>query len=303
MYLTGFSFNLFAAETETGNATWLYDFFSKGIQSAYAEYAIALPQPATASAHYYQHVNYSIEYVAAHRSYELRFIHECREDWNVLTHNGSVQPPRQAVYYTDSRIQPWTNSNGLGTYTEKYERKIQNWMVFRELDSLLMMQAKAGNPLPPLNGIFFADELKCLKKQYLKSTESSDEEGICKSFDFDHNGNVSGISRSYLMTFSTRKTATIKNLQDYTMSIRNNNEEVVFVDVLTTGSKNPVMEGLQFKSGDRKCAVFNFEINYLFSKFVPELVADPKQLINEYLLVLQESSAKPFARFEATASN
>ena len=300
--ITGIAGVAHASDTETGQAGWLYDFFSKGIQSAYAEYALTIQPPSNATAHYYQNAGYSIEYLAAEKTYDLRFIHEYREDWNTLTHNGSVQPPRQQTYFTGSRITPWTNTNGMGIYMEKYERKIQNWLVLEALDSLLMMQAKAGNPLPPLSGIFLADELKVLKKKYKETADAGTESSVCHGFDFDHNGNVTGISRSYLMAFSNRKTKAVKNLSDYTLSIRNKDEDVVFVDVLTTASKNSIMEGLQFKSGDRKCIVFNFEINQLFSKFAPELVADPQHLINSYLHSLQESSGKSFARFGTTAS-
>jgi hypothetical protein len=300
--IAGITLTTYAAETETAHSGWLYEFFSKGIQSAYAEYSLTIQPPANTSGNYYQQAGYSIEYSAAEKTYDFRFLHEYRDDWNTLTHNGAVQPPKQHLYFTGSRISPWTSSNGVGVYSEKYERKIQNWMVFEDLDSLLMMQAKAGNPLPPLSGIFYSDELKFLKKKYKESLEAGGESALCHGFDFDHNGNLTGISRSYLMAFTNRKTKTVKNLSDYTLSIRNNNDDVVFIDVLTTASVNSLVEGLQFKSGDHKCVVFNFEINQLFSKFAPELVADPHQLISVYLLALQSTSGKSFTRFESTAS-
>ncbi|MBI3135347.1 MAG: hypothetical protein HYZ14_11790 [Bacteroidetes bacterium] len=290
-----------AAETETSGSSWLYDFFSGGIHSAYAEYAIALSPPINSSAQYYQQMSYSIGYIAAEKTYEMRFSYEYREDWSILTHNGSFQPPKQQVYFTGSKIQPWSNTNGLGIYAEKYDRKIQNWVVFENLDSILMMQSKAGNPMPPLSGIFFPDELKHLKRKYKEALASGTEDPLCRNLDFDHSGNVAGISQSYLMTFNNRKTNAVKNLDDYTLSIRNQNDDVVFIDILTTGGKYPMMEGLQFKSGEKKCTVFNFELNHLFSKFAPGLVEDPQKLINEYLLALQDSAGKPLARFETTA--
>lgn len=291
-----------AADNEQPGAAWLYDFFSKGIQSAYAEYSMAITKPPGASDQYYEQMHYSIEYIAADKTYDLRYSYDYRDDWNILTHNGSIQPPRPASRYNGSRIQPWTNSNGLGIYSEKYERKIQNWLVFDDLDSLLMMHSKMGNPLPGISGIFFPDELKHLKKLYKESLTAGQEESVCKGFDFDHNGNVAGISRNYLTGFGTRKTNDIKNLESYTLSIRNQQEDVVFIEVLTHGSKYPMLEGLQFKCGDKKCVVFSFELNRLFCKFVPELVADPDYLITEYLHALQEATGKPLARFESTAS-
>jgi len=253
-----------------------------------------------ASDQFYQEMNYSVAFTAADKTYELRFSYEYRDDWNALTHGGSGQPPKQDVTFTGSKIQPWTSSNGLGVYSERYDRKIPNWLLFDPLDSILMMQVKMGNPLPSLTGMFYPDELKSLKKIHKESGTS--DGGLQCGFDYDAHGNVAELSHAYLAGFSTKKTRAVKKIEDYSLTIRNKNDDVVFLEVLTTSSKSPIMEGIQFSSGDKRCVVFNFELNRILNKFAPELVSDPERLLMDYILALQEISAKPFARFETTAS-
>ncbi|MBL7897915.1 MAG: hypothetical protein JNJ99_05220, partial [Crocinitomicaceae bacterium] len=148
-----FANNLFCGDIDQNNSTWLYDFFSKGIQAAYAEYSIVPVPEGKTSDLYHKQYTYSAIYSSADKKYELRFLYEYRDDWNVLTKNGAQQPPKQNTVYSSSKIQPWTNSSGLGIYTEKFERQIPNWLVFDELDSLIMIQCKLGNLRPSLSGI------------------------------------------------------------------------------------------------------------------------------------------------------
>lgn len=287
----------FSGDLDQNTSTWLHDFFSKGLLAAYAEYSIAPVPEAKTSDQYYRQYTYSSNYSHADKKYELRFLYEYRDDWNVLTRNGAQQPPKQNSVYGSSKIQPWTNSNGLGIYTEKFERQIPNWLVFESLDSIVMIQCKLGNQRPSLSGIFFQDELKHLKKMHKENGGNQDL--LISVFEFDPHGNVTEISKSYLDGYSSKRTIQLKNIQDYTLSIRNKDEAIVFIEVLTNGAKYPLIEGLKFKSGDKTAIIFNFELNRLFHKFVPELVADPEKLILEYVAALQSLSDKPFSRLES----
>jgi hypothetical protein len=291
--------HLFSGDLDQNNSTWLYDFLSKGVQAVYAEYSIVPVPEGKISDQYYKQYSYSASYSSTDKKFELRFLYEYRDDWNVLTRNGAQQPPKQNTVYSSSKVHPWTNSNGLGVYTEKFERQIPNWLVFEGLDSLIMIQCKLGNQRPSLSGIFFQDELKYLKKLYKENDGSQDV--LTAAFEFDPQGNVTEISKSYLDGYNSKRTNQAKNIQDYTLSIRNKDESLVFVEVLTNGAKYPLIEGLKFKSGDKTSVIFNFDLNRLFHKFVPELVADPEKLILEYIAALQSVSSKPFTRLESTA--
>lgn len=289
-----------ASETELSSTGWLHDFFAKGIKSAYAEYSMEVDRPVQISDQYYRQMTYSIEYSAEEQMYEMLFVYEYRDNWDVLTRNGAVAPPKQTVYLTGSKIQPWTSLNGVGTYSEKYDRKIPNWMTFAELDSLLMMQLRMGNPLPPMNGLFWEDELKQLKKEFKASGSSLSV--WCIPFEFDGAGNVVDVSQEHLASFSEKKTLSSKKLENYTMSIRNNQEDVVFIEVLTSNQEATFLEGLQFRSGDKRCKIFNFELNTVLNKFAPQLVEDPSKLIEIYLRNFQEFTGRSLQRFNITAS-
>ncbi|MBL7896903.1 MAG: hypothetical protein JNJ99_00120 [Crocinitomicaceae bacterium] len=130
---------------------------------------------------------------------------------------------------------------------------------------------------------------------------NGNQDALTAAFEFDPQGNVTEISKSYLEGFNSKRTNQIKNIQDYTLSIRNKDEALVFIEVLTNGAKYPLIEGLKFKSGDKSAIIFNFDLNRVFHKFVPELIADPEKLILEYIAALQTVSSKPFARLESTA--
>ncbi len=149
-----------AEEVERKSDAWITEFFQKGIMSAFAEYNLKLPPPQNPSPNYYKRMSYSVEYSRFTNTYSLRFVYEYRDDWNVLTDNGNHPPAQEQAFQNGSKIQPWSNSNGLGSYIEVYHRSIPNWIIFQNLDSLLIMQGKLGNPLPPLTGLFHADELK-----------------------------------------------------------------------------------------------------------------------------------------------
>ena len=46
-----------------------------------------------------------------------------------------------------------------------------------------------------------------------------------------------------------------------------------------------------------KARIYNFEINAVLNKFVPELMANPEELIIDYLLALQKQYDCELSRF------
>lgn len=287
-----------AEEIERRNDAWITDFFQKGVMSAFAEYNIKLPAPQNASSNYYKRMSYSVEYSALTKSYSLRFIYEYRDDWNVLTDNGNHAPAKEQIYYTGSKIQPWTNSNGLGSYSEVFQRNIPNWFIFEDLDSMLIMHGKMGNPLPPLTGLFHSDELKAMKKLFKENNLK-----LISCFEFDQAGNLTEFSKNYLDEFKEENLKIKKPVIDYSIVIRNKLDDVLFIKPILHASDFQVIEGVSMKSGDKKAKVFSFDLNAMLHKFIPHVFADPKDLIEKYISELQRASEKEFMRFQTTAGN
>lgn len=278
----------YGAETDRSNLSWLSDFFKSGISSAHAEYNLRLPKTSLSSQHYYKQLSYSIAFYTHSKNYTVSAVYEFREDWNVLTNSGTKQPDLEQRYFINSEINGWTNKNGLGFYTEKYFRELPNWLVFDELDILVLNQCKASNPLPTISGLFFLDELKALKKIYRE--QSANQNSVKNCFEFDKSGNVVSISEAYLNEFTEEAFKSKKMVDDFSIAIRNKNDDVIFVKPIIHPSELQLIEGLMFKSGDKKVKIFSFELNRCFSKFVPNLVADPDELILNFVTKIKDQS-------------
>lgn len=285
-----------AEEIERRSDAWITEFFQKGIMSAFAEYNLKLAPPQNPSPNYYKRMSYSVEYSRYTNTYSLRFVYEYREDWNVLTDNGNHPPAQEQPFQTGSKIQPWTNSNGLGTYSEVYQRSIPNWMIFQSLDSLLIMQGKLGNPLPPLTGLFHSDELKAMKK-----LQKTNQAAMLSCFDFDQAGNLLEFSKSYLDEFKEENLKLKKPVEDFSIVIRNKADDVVFVKPILHGSDIQIIEGVLLKYGDKRAKIYNFELNAILHKFIPQIFANPQEIIEAYIKDLQAASEKEFMRFETSA--
>lgn len=284
-----------AEEAERRNDAWITDFFQRGIMSAFAEYNIKLPAPQNTSSSYYKRMSYSVEYSSFTKSYSMRFVYEYRDDWDVLTDQGNHPPAQEQVYYVGSKIQPWTNSNGLGSYSEVFQRNIPNWLIFESLDSMLIMHGKLGNPLPPLTGLFHSDELKAMKK--LVKEENA---RMLTCFEFDQAGNLIEFSKNYLDEFKEENLKLKKPVVDYSIVIRNKADDVVFIKPILHASDFQVIEGVMMKSGDKRARIYSFELNELLHKFIPHVFADPHELIEKYIKDLQVESEKEFMRFQTT---
>ncbi|MBK6526044.1 MAG: hypothetical protein IPG07_11175 [Crocinitomicaceae bacterium] len=241
-------------------------------------------------------MSYSVEYSRFTNTYSLRFVYEYRDDWNVLTDNGNHPPAQEQPYQTGSKIQPWTNSNGLGTYSEVYQRSIPNWMIFQSLDSLLIMQGKLGNPLPPLTGLFHSDELKAMKK-----LQKPNKAAMLSCFEFDQAGNLVEFSKSYLDEFKEEYLKLKKPVEDFSIVIRNKADDVVFVKPILHSSDVQIIEGVLLKYGDKRAKIYNFELNAMLHKFVPQIFANPQEIIEKYIKELEEESDKEFIRFQTNA--
>jgi len=288
----------YSADESQKDLVWLKDFFSKGIQSANANYSKLLDSPQDKTEQFFQRSNYSVDFVFAEKKYTYSFVYEYRDFWSALTNDNTSNPPAQTVNFVGSKITPWKNIDGIGTYREDFQKILPNWFVFDGLDSLMIKQCWMNNPLPPISGTFYSDEFKTLKRIYKQAQSNNETEGIWTYFEFDSDGNVVGISQTYLSTLSTKSLTDDKNFEDYSIILRNNEDEAIFIDILTNADKPLLLEGISIKYDQRKITIFNFEINSLLHKFVPELISDPRELIQHYLEELQKESYKGLTRFE-----
>lgn len=290
----------FSADDSQKDLTWLRIFFSKGIHSANAQYVNKLDAPNDKTEQFNQRSSYTVDFLFAEKKYNYSFIFEYRDFWSALTNNNTTNPPKQEVHFVGSKISPWKNLGDMGIYQEEFSKNIPNWFVFDDLDSLMIKQCWMNNPLPPITGIFYADEFKALKRIYKEAQANSKAAGIWSYFEFDAAGNVVGISPTYLYTLSETNLIDSKNFESYSILLRNNDDESIFIDILTSDKKPLLLEGISIRQDERKINIFNFEINSLMHKFVPELIFDPRDLIQEYLKELQKESDKALIRFETT---
>jgi len=294
--------SVFAADDSQKDLSWLKDFFAKGIQSAEAQYSYLLDAPNDKSEKFYKRSSYSVQYSFAEKKYTYSFIYEYQDFWSALTNNNTTDPPKQEVRFVGSKINHWKMFEGIGSYSEEYEKILPNWFVFDDLDSLMIKQCMMNNPLPAITGIFYADELKALKRINKTALANNEYTGISSFFEFDKDGNVVEISRAHLGDLSPKSLNKDKNFEEYSILVRNNNNEVIFIDILTSARKPLLLEGISVKHEERKINIYNFEINSLLHKFVPELIADPRELIQSYLVELQKESDKGLVRFETTGN-
>jgi len=290
----------YSADESQKDLSLLKDFFSKGIQSANANYSKLLDSPQDKTEQFFQRSNYTIDFVFAEKKYTYSFIYEYRDFWSALTNNNTSIPPKQEVYFVGSKITPWKNLDGIGTYREDFQKILPNWFVFDDLDSLMIKQCWMNNPLPPISGIFYSDEFKTLKRIYKQAQSNNETEGLWSYFEFDGAGNVIGISPAYLYSLNAKSLTGEKNFEDYSIILRNNADEAIFINILTNAKKPLLLEGISIKYDQRKITIFNFEINSLLHKFVPELISDPRELIQLYLEELQKESDKGLIRFETS---
>lgn len=289
-------------ESEEQAIAWVRDFFLKGIKSAHAEYVFATETTSETSDHYHKEERVEVDFVFSEKRYHYRYDFDYRDNWSVLTNSGAEQPPRQEPRFTGSKITPWTNDQGLGIYHETYERTLPNWLNFENLDSLMFWQVELNNPRPALSGIFFGDEIKSLKKLYKELPENELIADLLDCFEFDHEGNLLELSRVWLDDCNPSENNRKKGIAESTILIRNNEEDALFLDVLTHEDSNSFIEGAKLTWNHKSCRVFSFELNTLLHKFVPDIASDPQVLISNYLVELNSYSAKPFGRFEITAS-
>jgi len=292
----------FSADDSQKDLSWLNDFFSKGIHSANAQYAKKLDAPNDKTEQFFQRSSYTVDFLFAEKKYNYYFIYEYRDFWKALTNNNTTNPPKQEVRFVGSKVSNWKNLDDMGSYQEEYSKNIPNWFVFDGLDSLMIKQCWMNNALPPITGIFYADEFKALKRIYKEAQTNAQTDGIWSYFEFDAAGNVVGISPAYLYTLTATSLINDKNFESYSILLRNNDDESIYIEILTSSKKPLLLEGICIRHDNRKINIYNFEINSLLHKFVPELISDPRVLVQEYLEELQKESDKGLIRFEPTVN-
>lgn len=277
---------------------WLNEFFSSGIKTAYAEYSYMRDTAAQESEIYSKNATTKIEFDFSTKVYSYQYNYEYKQDWASLTNQNTQQPPSQKEKFVDSKINHWMKVGDIGIYQEIFQREIPNWLHFDYLDSLFIDQAIFSNPLPVLSGIFNSDEFKVLKKIRKQNESKVETNGLWNCFEYDNSDNVVELSRHYLYTLNNHNLHKVKGIIDATISIRNYEDELVFIELLIPESYPAIIEGISVKYNDMKTKIYNFEINAVLNKFVPDLVADPKMLILDYLKQLQIDCDCDLSRFD-----
>ena len=276
---------------------WLNEFFSRGIKSAYAEYSYSSDTDSTQSENIFKNAVTKIEFDFVTKVYTQSYTYEYRQDWASLTNMGSSSPPIQKEKFVSSKVEPWKKVGDMGIYKEYYSKEIPNWLHFEYLDSLFIDQAIFGNPMPILSGLFYSDEFKALKKIRKRDDADSKNNALWNCFEFDNSNNVVEVSRQYLYTLSHKNLTKEKGISNSTMSIRNYEGDLIFIEILIPVEYPAIIEGISIKYNDMKARIYNFEINAVLNKFVPELMANPEELIIDYLLALQKQYDCELSRF------
>jgi len=215
------------------------------------------------------------------------------ENWDLLTKDGTENPPKIQKLYPNSSITAWTNKFGIGEHLETYTKELDNWLVFNDLNKILSAYSKAQFD-DAVNGLFYEDEIKWLKKQY-KSNEMSTAK-MWRQLSFDSKGNLTGLSTSYLCKYNEVVES------PGAIIFTNKKGAKLTIEPLVSRVKN-IVSGVEIKSGDNSMFVYNRDLNFSLHKFSSDLFPDPEKTEIEFLMAIHSASKKGFERFDSLAEN
>lgn len=275
------------ADDELKNANWLSEFVAKGL--ANAEFHRTIKSGSDIQSHESIDIDFDFESLIYTKINHI----SNSQNWDILTKDGTVKPPKIERIYPKSKITPWTNKLGNGEYTETYSKELNNWLVFKDLSKLFEALSLSTFD-DAVNGIFYSDEIKWLKKQY-KSKELSTSK-LWRQLTFDSKGNVIGLSASYLEKNCSYET------EKESVQIINKNGQQLSISPVDEKIKK-VVSAVFLKIGDDALLVHNKDLNVYLNKFCPEVFPDPLRIEKDYLLALHKASKRGFERFDSFAVN
>jgi hypothetical protein len=278
--------NALAQDVEESNNKWLVEFIQEGLDEATAYWVI------NEKDNWNRREEVDIHFDFNTNIYQFNFDLKYSENWNILTHNGTKDPPRIQKRFTSSKVSFWTNFKGNGTYEEQYSKRIPNWMNFNDLD-LLIIQFSKQNSESEINKLLLLEEEKIIKKLYKNRKKSNSR--IWKQFEFDSKGNLIGISKKYLETVNTT-TVPRSGVEEYKIRIRNKLENIIEIELLRSVKDLTIIDGIRIKNENGELVIFNSVINYKFHKFAPQIFRDPNFVVLDFLQSVQKDSGEQIER-------
>ncbi|OIQ31690.1 MAG: hypothetical protein BM555_05110 [Crocinitomix sp. MedPE-SWsnd] len=215
------------------------------------------------------------------------------ENWDLLTKDGTENPPKIQRLYPHSSITAWTNKFGVGEHVETYAKELDNWLVFNNLSKILSAYSKSHFD-DAVNALFYEDEIKWLKKQYKGNQMSTAK--MWRQFTFDNKGNLTGLSSTYL----TKHNIVVESPGK--IELTNEAGQKMTFEPLSSNVKN-IVSGVEIKSGEHSMFVYNRDLNFSLHKFCSDLFPNPEKIEEEFLLAIHSASKKGFERFDALAEN
>ena len=165
------------------------------------------------------------------------------------------------------------------------------------MDTVFDHLIKMKNPLPPLSGTFWADELKLIKKVYVKARKGKSISSLWNRFEFDTKANVTELSLAYLMKNNIYSTASIDGVQIIEIELVNGGGDAIYLSPLVSAGNASVIDGVMFSDDFNSIKIFNLELNKMLYKFAPDIFRNPSETLNQYLLTLQKESGENLERF------
>lgn len=263
-----------------GDKVWLIDFAKTKFVSASAIIDVQYENQWNKQVH--------SEILLNFETAEYRFIYDLThsENWDILTKDGTINAPEIIPYHSDSKIQPWSNFKGMGTYSEHFERVLPNWQVFDKLAPILEILG-THQYMAPLNGVFYDDEIKILKKFYNRNDLASAD--LWKQLEYNDKGYAVGVSADYL----TKNDFSSSNAN---VSLLNDKGQTLKFEAIEI-SIDEIVSGVKLSMDGHELVVFSRSLNKMLFKFAPELFPDPELVFTNFLLNLQDSAGKDLDRF------
>lgn len=272
---------LFADDELNSKNQWLVDFFKFELDQA--EYKSNFKKEKDYTE--YTFIERSLDFKTKEYRFDYRV--ELKQNWDVLTKDGTESLPEIEKSFPGSRIEPWTNQKGTAVYKETFSRTVPNWMVFKSLNKLLVSLAKYDFE-SPVNSTFYSDEIKLLKK--LQKSDDRELQKIWAQFIYDQKGQVESFSSRYVKKF-------IGESSSEHVELSNTQNEIIYIEAIST-ELNEAISGVRIHQNNQELVVFNEDLNKMLFKFAPESFPSPEKVFENYLLNLALASDKGLQRFE-----
>ncbi|MEX1001341.1 MAG: hypothetical protein WDZ35_04430 [Crocinitomicaceae bacterium] len=275
------------ADEELKEAKWLSDFFNSGLTKAEAVWKHEEP------AYYNKDEKKTVVFDFKKQVYSIKYTLTYTENWEVLTKEGTQNPPLMEKTYPTSVVNNWTRFKETGTYEEVFYRDIPNWLVFKNLDTLLISIASL-EVKPAINALLWSDEQKYIRKLFRRNKMMS--ANVWKQFIYDKRRRVIGIDTPYLSANCQIKKQDSHSAYHVVFQNENGDELIVYPCLNTIHPM--LMDGVLFRLNDKERIVFNFAVNEMMHRFAPDIFRDPDVVIQQFLLAVEEYVGKSLERLE-----